>query len=256
MSLDGRRIVVTRRPAQAGTLVGALEAAGADVIALPTIAIEPPPSWAEVDDSIRKLAQGAYDWVAFTSANAVEAFCSRLGCMPQEVFKTAKVAAVGPATAGALAERDISVDLVPESYTAVAVGEALGEGSGSTILLPRAAEVPPDLTDRLRGSGWVAEQVAVYRTVPCTDRGPEYEAVERGDFDTITFASASAVKAFLGIGFPIDALGLVEGTSPERTVACIGPVTADECRSHGLRVDVVARDHTVDGLVSALTVGT
>ncbi|MFP5299038.1 MAG: uroporphyrinogen-III synthase, partial [Actinomycetota bacterium] len=124
MGLDGRRVVVTRRPEQAGRLSAALGAAGADVIELPTIRIEPPESWTEVDGSIRMMTSGSFDWVAFTSANAVEKFLSRLGCMPEEAFVSTKVAAVGPATRASLEAKGIGVDLVPDSYTGLSLARA------------------------------------------------------------------------------------------------------------------------------------
>lgn len=251
MGLDGRRVVVTRRPEQAGRLSAALRAANADVIELPTIRIEPPRSWTEVDDSIRKLASGSFDWVAFTSVNAVERFLSRLGCMPADAFGSTKVAAVGPATGEVLEANGINVDLVPDSYTGVSMARALGEGSG-TILLPRAADVPPDMVEQLQAAGWKTHEVAVYRTLPAEPEGPAYEEVAAGYFDIVTFASASAVKGFLGMGFDIGGLGLRPQDTPRRLVACIGPITAETCTQGGLRVDVIATEHTVEGFVTAL----
>lgn len=255
MGLDGRRVVVTRRPEQAGRLAEALRGVGAEVIELPTIRIEPPESWADVDASIRMLAAGEFEWVAFTSANAVQWFFSRLGCMPADALGRTKVAAVGPATRAALEDAGVQVALVPESYTGVAMAHALGPGTG-TILLPRAADVPPDMVEQLTAAGWKTHEVAVYRTLPAAPEGEAYERVERGDFDVVTFASASAVKGFLGMGFDIAALGLGPSDPPQRLVACIGPITAEACTQGGLRVDVTAAEHSVEGLVLALSVAT
>lgn len=250
MGLSGRRVVVTRRPEQAGKLASALRDAGAEVIELPTIRIEGPESWDAVDASIRLLAGGSFEWVGFTSANAVQRFCDR-SATPEELFRDVKVAAVGPATTEALTERGIKVDLQPESYTGIAMAGALGPGTGR-ILLPRAADVPPDMVERLRAAGWETHEVAVYRTLPAEPAGPAYERVAGGDFDVVTFASASAVKGFLGMGVDIATLGLSSGTRQDRTVACIGPITAEACAAGGLRVDIVATDHSVEGLIEAL----
>jgi uroporphyrinogen III methyltransferase/synthase len=248
LGLDGRRVVVTRSTQQSGGLAGLLRERGAEVIEMPTIAIEPPESWTEVDDAVRRLAQGEFEWVTFTSANAVERFFSRLGCMPAEVFSKTKVAAVGSATGALLNERGVGVDLVPDTYTAVDVARALGPGSGS-VLLPRAADVPPDMARALQEAGWQTHEVAAYRTVPA-DRSDLADNVVTGGFDIITFTSASTVGGFIGMFS--DAAALLT----DKIVACIGPVTAEACRAAGLKVDVEATEHTASGLVDALAMAT
>lgn len=255
MSLAGKRVVVTRQPGRAGSLSDLLRAEGAEVIELPTIFIEPPASWEAVDDSIRRLASGDFRWVAFTSVNAVEKFFSRLGRMPGDAFGSTKVAAVGATTAAALSERGIEADVVPESFTGTALAEALGSGDG-TILLPRAQDVPPDMVEVLRANGWDTCEVAAYRTVPATPDGPAADAVRAGEFDIVTFTSASTVKGFVGMMGAPSALGLGTADAPERLVACIGPITAAECAAGGMRVDVVASEHTATGLVAALAMAT
>jgi uroporphyrinogen III methyltransferase/synthase len=254
MELTGKRVVVTRNPEQAGSLQVLLEESGASVVFLPTISIEPPPSWDAVDDSIRQLATGEFEWVAFTSRNGAERFFSRLGCMPGEVFTQTKVAAVGSTTAAYLREHGVGVDLVPESYSAKALAEALGRGTGR-VLLPRAADVPPDMELQLTANGWKTHEVAAYRTVPATAEGAAAEQVRSGSFDIVTFTSASTVRGFAGM-MDLAALGLRPADPPTRVVACIGPVTASECELQGLRADVVADEHTAAGLIHALTMAT
>jgi uroporphyrinogen-III synthase len=249
-SLNGRTIVVTRSRKQAETFARALERAGARVVALPTIETVDPESWDAVDDSIRLLAEGAFDCVAFTSANGVEGFFKRLRRLPSEVFRDVRVAAVGVATARAVEAAGVMVDLVPESYTAGALAAALGGGGGS-ILLPRAADVPPELVDVLVAGGWDVHEVAVYRTIPASDEDPAVEIVRAGKYDAVTFTSASTVKGFVGmLGVPPELQA--SAGSPEHLVACIGPVTAKVCSDLGLRVDVVAEEHTSPGLIEAL----
>lgn len=247
MELTDLRVVVTRQPGKAATLTGALEERGARVIELPTITIEPPESWTEVDSSIRSLFAGEFEWVAFTSANAVERYFSRLGCMPGEVFTKTKVAAVGTSTRAALEEGGISVDLVPDNYTAAALAQALGPGAGK-VLLPRAAEVPPDMERELTAGGWTPHHVTTYRTVPARAEGETAEAVGRGEFDVVTFTSASTARGFAGMFDPLPLTG--------KKVACIGPVTTAACRELGITVDIEAEEHTIDGLVHALTMAT
>lgn len=228
---------------------------GAHVIELPTIKVEPPDSWEGVDDSIRRLAQGGFEWVAFTSTNAVDKFFSRLGCMPDEVFKTTKIAAVGSSTGALLKEKGVTVALVPDDFTAEALAAGLGPGDGS-ILLPRAAEVPPTMVDVLEASGWRAHQVVAYRTVPA-EPGEGAAEVLAGRFDIVTFTSASTVRGFVGMLGDPGPLGLAASDEAEgKLVGCIGPITAEECAAHGLRVDVVAGEHTAAGLVQALAMAT
>lgn len=242
--------MVTRAREQAGGLADLLTQRGADVLTVPTIAIAPPESWSEVDDSIRELARGAFDWVAFTSANGVDRFFSRLGCAPEEVFRDAKVAAVGSATERMLVDRGVEPDLVPETFTAEALADALGDGTGA-ILLPRAASVPPTMVVVLKARGWEPREVEVYRTTSVAPEGSGAAEVSAGRFDVVTFTSASTVVGFAD-AFEVAALGLTETEPSERLVACIGPVTARACASRGLRVDLIAGPHTAEGMVSAI----
>jgi uroporphyrinogen-III synthase len=251
MTIADKTIVVTRAKEQATKLGGLLESGGAEVLYVPTVEVVAPASWSGVDDSIRRLAQGDFDWIAFTSANGVRRFLSRLGCMPGEVFKDAKVAAVGASTAAALKDGGVDPDLVPERYTAVDLAAALGSGEGQRILLPRAEVVPADMAEALRAGGWETHEVAAYRTVPVTPEGPDVAAVVSGRFDAVTFTSASTARAFTH-NFSAAALGLRPEDPRDRVVACIGPVTAQASRQMGLRVDVVASEHTAAGLVESL----
>ena len=249
-SLKGRTIVITRSRKQAETFARTLERVGAKVVALPTIEIVDPESWSDVDDSIRRLAEGKFDWVAFTSANGVERFFARLGGVPSEAFRQARVAAVGAATQRAIEAVGLTVDLVPGSHTAETLAEELGDGGGS-ILLPRAADVPGEMVEILSGNGWDVCEVAVYRTVAASDEDPAVDAIRKGRYDAVTFTSASTVKGFVGIlGVPEE---LSAATEPSKQlVACIGPVTAKACSDLGMRVDVVAEEHSSPGLVDAL----
>lgn len=250
MDLSGRTVVVTRARAQAQRLGDLLTAEGAHPVLLPTIAIEDPADWTAANDAVRALVAGRYEWVLFTSANGVERFCSRLGA-PAEDLSHAKVAAVGRTTASLLTERGVGVDLIATSYTGAELAAEIGRGSGS-VLLPRAEVVPPHMTAILKQNGWEPHDVAVYRTVPAPVSGDEARRVLDGDFDVVTFTSASTATGFAGmIGDP-GRLSLGRLDPPRRVVACIGPLSAEACGEAGIRVDVEAPVHTVEGLVQAL----
>jgi uroporphyrinogen III methyltransferase/synthase len=237
-------VVVTRGRGQAGSLTTALQRLGAGVIEMPVIEIADPTSWDELDQAIRLLAEGFFKWAIFTSANAVHKVFERLhrADLDSRAFGRSKVAAVGNATAGLLTRRGIRPDLVPPQFTGAAVAEALGRGSGR-VFLPRAEGAPRELVEALTANGWSVREVAAYRNVPAGDDSAYPAAVVReGRFDVVTFTSASTVRNFVAIA----------GTEVRGHVACIGPVTADAARDAGLRVDVVAEEHTVPGLVRAL----
>ena len=242
--------MVTRAKAQAERLAELLASEGAAPLVLPTIKIEDPHEWTAADTAVRDLASGRYSWVLFTSANGVEKFCERLGA-PTESLGRTKVAAVGRATASLLTERGVGVDLIASSYTGVDLAKQLGPGEGE-VLLPRAEVVPPQMADVLRANGWTPHDVAVYRTVPADGSGPEAQRVKAGEFDIVTFTSASTATGFAGMVGDVSGLGLGRSGPPERLVACIGPLSAEACHAAGMRVDVQASEHTVEGLVHAL----
>ena len=235
--LFGRRIVVTRARSQASELVTALDAAGAVCVEVPTIDVVDP----EDGGSALRLAAAhlaTYDWVVFASANGVSRLCALLS--DARAFGPARVAAVGPGTASALADFGVVADLVPRSAVAESLVEAMGRGPGR-VLLARAAEGRDVLPAGLRAAGWEVDEVAAYRTLPATVA--EAMALEVAAADAVTFTSSSTVRNFVA------ALGIAR-VPP--AVACIGPVTAATAIEAGLTVDVVADPHTVPGLVDAL----
>ena len=231
--LFGRRVVVTRARPQASSLVEKLRGLGAETIELPTIEIADP---ADGGAALRAAAPAAYDWVVFTSVNAVERTFA--GLRDARAFGTAQVAAVGPGTAGALAARGVVADLVPESAVAEALVEAFPAGAGR-VLLPQAAAARPVLAAGLRAKGWTVDVVEAYRTLPARPTDDALAAAAKAD--AIAFTSSSTVTSWLALG----------ATTPP-VVACIGPVTAATATDHGVPVTMVATEHTVDGLVDAL----
>ena len=238
--LFGRRIVVTRATDQASTLVDRLRALGAETLELPTVAVRDP---ADGGAALARAAAelGRYDWVVFTSANAVDRL---LALVPDaRALGGARVAAVGPGTAARLGRWRVAPDLVPAEAVAESLLDALPDppAGGGRVLLPRAAVGRDLLPDGLRARGWQVDVVEAYRTERVAP-APELVAAARAA-DAITFTSGSTVT------------GWVEAAGPDAVppvVACIGPVTADAARACGLSVDVVADVHTIDGLVEAL----
>ncbi|MGI9032551.1 MAG: uroporphyrinogen-III C-methyltransferase [Acidimicrobiales bacterium] len=249
-ALLGRRVVITRSRAQAGALAAALAAAGAEVVAVPTIEI------AEAADGGAALAAaasavGGYDWVAFTSANAVERLFAHL--VDARSLGGVNVAAIGTGTADALARRGVVADLVPVEAVAealvVAFPPALPAGLGlrgpnaatSRVLVPQSAIGRPALATGLAARGWEVDVVEAYRTVPVTPTPDDW--ARAAGADAIAFTSASTVDNW------VDAMGIDATPS---VVACIGPVTADAARARGLQVSVVADTPSVTAVVDSL----
>ncbi len=239
--LSGWRVIVTRSRAQSPDLARLLVASGAFPIEVPVIEIaEPLDAGAALREALARLEE--FDWVVFSSANAVEAVLKSPGAASR--LSRLKLAAVGPRTAAALRLRGIEADLVPSEYLAEAVVDAFpapsGAGTGA-VLLPCAARVRDVMAQGLREKGWRVEVVAAYRTVrPAFS--PDTAALA-GWSDIISFASPSAVTGYLEL--------LGRDRVPP-VVACIGPVTARAVAEAGLNPVVVAGVHTAEGLVQAL----
>jgi uroporphyrinogen-III synthase len=252
-ALGGLRVVVTRPRDQAAELGAGLVALGAEVVYLPVIEIADPPSWDELDLALRKLAEGLYSWIVFSSANAVAKTFERiyaLGLDARALGRT-KVAAVGPVSARLLKRYGILADLVPEPHTGEAAANAIGRGVGR-VLVPRSSSAPGAMLEVLEAAGWIPEEVDAYETVAVEHRGPEADAVRAGVFDAVVFMSGSAARAFGELVTSPELVGLGESDAPQRLVVCIGPSTAGGARAAGFRVDVVARDHSAAGLLEGL----
>lgn len=242
--LLGRRVIVTRPREQAGRLGERLSALGADVVYLPVIAIADPDDLSELDGALKTLGVGGFEWVLFASVNAVERTMARLGVqgLDARAFGGARIAAVGPATAHALEHAGLRADLVPADHTSNALIAALGPGPG-TVLWPRVADAPPEMAAALRTALWEVDEVAAYRNVP-GDPDPELlELVRAGEYDFVTFTSASTVDNFVD---------LVGDVAAGARCVCIGPKTAGAAKKHGVDVDATAEPHTSEGLVSAV----
>jgi uroporphyrinogen III methyltransferase / synthase len=236
--LAGRRVVVTRFEMEDGPLATALRQAGAEPLVVPLIGIDP----IHRDDSVAPISLKEFDWIAFTSANGVRMFWARLDASDQTAFRQHRaIAAVGPATARAVAALGATSAVTAPEFVAESLADALGEVSGKKILWPRAAGARSVLSDTLRARGAeVVEQIlydTVARTVQDETRSLILEA------DAITFTSPSAVHAFIACF----------GTAVAPRIVCIGPVTANAATEVGLTVSAVAGVYTLGGVVGALS---
>jgi uroporphyrinogen III methyltransferase/synthase len=221
-------------------------------VEVPTISVEPPRTPQQIDRAVHGLVSGRYEWIGFTSVNAVRAIREKLDeyGLDARSFAGLKVAAVGDSTVDALIEFGVRPDLVPrEEQTTQAlldiwpVYDSLVDPI-NRVFLPRADIATDTLVAGLGELGWEVEDITAYRTVraappPAATR----EAIKSGGFDAVLFTSSATVRNLVGIaGKP----------HLSTVVACIGPQTAKTAQEHGLRVDVLAEISTPEGLVQAL----
>jgi uroporphyrinogen III methyltransferase/synthase len=250
--LFGWHVLVPRTKADAAAVSEQLREQGAIPEEVPTIAVEPPRTPQQMDRAVRGLVTGRYQWVAFTSVNAVRAIREKFEeyGLDARAFAGVKVAAVGDQTAAALKDFGIAPDLVPE-------GEQSGQGLAeewppyddvldpiNRVLLPRADIATEHLVARLTELGWEAEDVTAYRTVRAAPPpAPIREAIKGGGFDAVLFTSSSTVRNLVGIAGKPHAVTII---------AVIGPQTAKTAAEFGLRVDVMAPRPSMTELVEAL----
>jgi uroporphyrinogen III methyltransferase/synthase len=249
--LFGKRILITRPEEQAGDFARMLTGLGAWCEIFPTIEIVPPETWDGLDQAIETLS--SYEWILFTSVNGVNYFFERLMQSGKDARSLGgiKIGAIGPKTQEALEARGVSPDLVPDTYCAEGLAEALGGYpiQGKRILIPRPAIASDDLPKRLHELGAVVDEVEAYLT-----RKPEYErdtlreTFLNGRIDLITFTSPSTVSNLVEICKETDIYDEISGIP----VASIGPVTAKRATEQGLTVGVMPDEYTIDDLADAI----
>jgi len=246
--LFGRRIVVTRTRAQAGSLARGLRDLGAEVIELPTIRIEPPSNPKAFREAVRDAH--SYDWLVFTSPNGADRFFEAFLAEFDDLREIGgvRIAAIGPGTAARVRARHLRVDLMPARAVAEDFLERfkeIGTVDNLRMLLIRPQEARELLARGLSDAGAIVDEAIAYRTVPETrDPGGALQRLKEGTkIDLITFASSSAVENFL-------ALNVTELSTV--TVASIGPVTSATLRERGLQAGVEAAEHHVPGLIDAI----
>ncbi|MBA2681252.1 MAG: uroporphyrinogen-III synthase [Ktedonobacteraceae bacterium] len=270
--LTGKHILVTRTREQASVLSEKLRALGAIPVEFPTIRIVPPTDWSGLDAALQRLyaTDGTgYDWLVLTSANGVHICMQRLqelGYDPRTMHSV-RIATIGPATAAALTEYGVSADLVPDEYIAEGVTRALLEDArqrqlpltGQRILLARAAEARKILFTELQQAGALVDEVPAYYTLPVArddERGREVcRLLQDGQLDILTFTSSSTVRNFVAwlTGYASERSDwILEKMTSNTQLASIGPITSQTARELGLRIDIEAKEFTIDGLVDAI----
>lgn len=251
-ALFGWKVLVPRTKEQAGAMSERLRDYGAVPVEVPTIAVEPPRTPTQMERAIKGLVTGRYEWVVFTSTNAVKAVREKFEefGLDARAFAGVKIACVGEQTAEAVRAFGIRPELVPS-------GEQSSDGllvdfppyddildPIDRVLLPRADIATETLAEGLRQRGWEIDDVTAYRTVRAAPPAAEIrDAIKSGGFQAVCFTSSSTVRNLVGIA----------GKPHSRTVvACIGPQTAETAREFGLRVDVQPETANVPALVDAL----
>ena len=250
--LYGWHVLVPRTKDQSASTISRLEHHGARAEVVPTISVEPPRTPQQLERAVKGMVTGRYEWVGFTSANAVRAIREKFDefGLDARSFAGLKVAAVGGVTAEALRQWGINPDLVPS-------GEQSAQGLLADwpafdpdldpidrVFLPRADIATDTLVAGLQDMGWEVDDVTAYRTVRAAPPpAPVRDAIKNGSFDAVLFTSSSTVRNLVGIaGKP----------HPSTVIACIGPATAKTAEEHGLRVDVLAPEPSAAALVDAL----
>ncbi|PSK96393.1 uroporphyrinogen III methyltransferase/synthase [Haloactinopolyspora alba] len=251
-ALFGWRVLVPRTKEQAGALSTALRSSGAVPEEVPTISVEPPRNPQQIDKAVRGMVEGRYEWIAFTSVNALRAVREKLTAygLDARALSGLKVAAVGEKTAESLRSWGIEPDLVPSGEQS-AVGLLADWPPYDEVLdpinrvfLPRADIATETLAAGLNEMGWEVDDVTAYRTVRAAPPPAETrDAIKTGRFDAVVFTSSSTVRNLVGIA------GKPHATT---VVACIGPATAKTAEEHGLRVDVLSPEPSVEAVADAL----
>jgi len=247
-ALDGGRIVNTRAVHQAAALDIALRDRGAHPVLFPCIEILPPCDPEPLADALDALARGSYDWVVFTSVNAVCSVVRALGAV--SIPSAVRIAAIGDGTADAI-QSSLHVDsmVLPNDRHARGIAAALPVAPGERVLLPGSSIARPELSERLRERGAAVSVISAYRTTAGTGGADLAPLLARRELDGIAFASPSAVDGFVGrlndSGGPVAAAHALP-------VACIGQTTAGRARERGFCFVSTSSQQTVSGLVDAL----
>ena len=249
--LFGKKIIVTRSREQASDFSVLLEKYGAEPIEFPTIETVPPKDWKEIDRAIKNLPK--YDWAIFTSINGVKYFVERLKKQGKDIreLKGIKICAIGPATAKAIEDLGIKVDLLPKEYRAESIITGLGKTKikGRRFLLPRALKAREVLPEEIKRLGGKVDVVTAYRTVQPKEKTDEIRKMLREKrVDVVTFTSSSTVENFVNMFKRNEVPGILNGTR----VACIGPITKDTATKLGIKTDIMPEKYTIPALTEAI----
>lgn len=240
--LYGWRVLVPRTKDPATELEARLRSYGAVAEEVPTISVEPPRNPQQMDKAVRGLVEGRYEWIVFTSPNAVKAVREKFDeyGLDARSFSGIKIAAIGELTVEAIADWGIRADLVPSGEQSThglledwAPYDELLDPI-NRVFIPRADVATEALAAGLVEIGWEVDDITAYRTVRAAPPpAPTREAIKTGKFDAVLFTSSSTVRNLVGIA------GKPHATT---VIACIGPATAETAEEHGLRVDVIAEE--------------
>ena len=238
-----KRIMITRRRAQAEDFAKNLRAAGFEPILFPVIEIQPIENNVALERALSKLE--CYDWLVFTSVNAVEVVFRQV-----ETSSLPQVAAIGPKTAEALQSRGVTPKFVPDEYVAESILPGLGDLRGKWVLLPRAEIARKALPEAIFEAGGIPHEIAVYKTLPAQP-DPEGLAALKSGMDIVTLTSPSTVQNFVAIARQngLDPLSL----PGDPLFACIGPITEQAAREEGFSNLVTAREYTTEGLIEVIS---
>ena len=249
--LFGKRVIVTRSRDQASVFAEMLIDRGATTIEFPTIDVVPPASWDELDGAIKAIE--TYNWIIFTSANAVKFFMERLRGLGKDLrmLKGVNICTVGPKTAEALETFGLRADLIPAEFKAEGVLAALGGVTvkGLKFLIPRARVAREVIPDRLRELGADVTVATAYENVkPVADMDRVKKLLEEKKISVVTFTSSSTVHNFVEILGQKEYKALINGV----TVACIGPVTARTAEEYGMKINIMPKEYTIPAFVDAM----
>ena len=252
--LFGKHMVVTRTREQASELVALLEENGADCLEYPTLHMEPALDYSLLDDALTRVEE--YDWLLFTSINAITWFFEYLWKNDMDVRSLGgpKIAVVGRATAKRLRNYGLKADLLPEKFTGEGLAKALIDTGirGKKVLLPRAEKAREILPEMLTKAGAEVRVAPVYRNVPPQGRKDELrQRLEEQSIDLVTFTSSSTVDNFLTMVDADSAEELHRLMDPVK-IAVIGPITAETVGKHGLKVDIQPSEYTIADMVNAI----
>ena len=249
-SLAGKRVVITRAVEQSASLIDALATRGATPVSIPLISFAPPENFAPMDSALARLAE--FDWILFTSANAVQSVAARLSLNRPLVQDAAQpqIAAVGPGTQSEAIRAGFSVSYVANTHNGVALAKELGSRlHDKKIFLPRSDRANPDLPAALREAGAHITEVIAYRTLKPTDiDASQLQRVLSEKVGAVLFFSPSAVRHFAELAGP-DHLASLQNTA---VLVAVGPVTATALRELRIERLVVATDATTAAMIEIL----
>jgi len=242
------KVLITRPRAQAADFGKALQAAGFEPVYFPVIEIRPVDDMSELDEAIRNIA--SYDWVVFTSVNAVDVFFTRVSPLLKREAAGVRFAAIGPKTAEALRKHGVEPHFIPDEYVAETIIPGLGNVRGQRILFPQAKLARKALKDAVTAAGGFPHPITVYQTIPTAPDEKGLVALRSG-VDVIALTSPSTVHNFV-------AIAKVHGLDPlhlpkHPLFACIGPITERTAREEELPNLVAAKEYTTDGLIELIS---